>query len=104
MTVLPMCRYLGKSPTKRLKSNGKRVSALARPLRLSAELGAFVGEERMARTEVVRFVTAYVREHQLQNPDDRRQILWYPLDTIDVFIVSFWTAMMLSSKCSVSTA
>jgi len=42
---------------------------------LAPALAAFVGEDRMARGDVSKKIWAYIKEHNLQNPDDRRQII-----------------------------
>ena len=54
---------------------GKRPNALQRPLRPSAELAAVMGPEPLPRGEVVSKVWAYIKQHGLQNPEDRREIL-----------------------------
>ena len=56
-------------------TGGKKPNALQRPLRPSAELAAVVGPEPLPRGEVVSKVWAYIKEHGLQNPEDRREIL-----------------------------
>ena len=48
---------------------------LAKPLPPSAELAAIVGDEPLARTEIVKRVWDYIREHGCQNPADRREIV-----------------------------
>jgi len=42
---------------------------------ISDELAAFLGERRVARTTIVKSLWAYVRENNLQNPNDKREIL-----------------------------
>ena len=54
---------------------GKKPNALQQPLRPSAELAAGVGAEPLPRGEVVSKVWAYIKEHGLQNPENRREIL-----------------------------
>lgn len=46
-----------------------------RPLAPSPELAAIVGDEPLARTEMVKRVWVYIRAHGLQDPADRRVIL-----------------------------
>ncbi|MDT7934241.1 MAG: SWIB/MDM2 domain-containing protein [Sphingomonadaceae bacterium] len=41
----------------------------------SPELAEIIGEGSMKRTEVVSRVWDYVRKHNLQNPDNRREII-----------------------------
>lgn len=42
---------------------------------LSEKLQAFLGVEEMQRTEVVKSLWIYIREHNLQDPKNRRKIL-----------------------------
>ena len=54
----------------------KKVSAaLSKPLKVSEQLAAVVGKGPMPRTEVVSAVWDYIRKHNLQNPENRREIL-----------------------------
>ena len=54
---------------------GGKTNALQQPLQPSPELGVIVGEERIARAEVVSKVWDYIRKNNLQNPQDKREIL-----------------------------
>jgi upstream activation factor subunit UAF30 len=54
---------------------GGRANALQKPLRPSAELAAVVGPEPLPRTEAVAKVWAHIRAHDLQNPENRREII-----------------------------
>lgn len=54
---------------------GSRPNALKRPLQPSPELAAVVGPHPLPRTEAVSKVWAYIKTHQLQNPENRREIL-----------------------------
>ena len=56
-------------------SGGKKPNALQKPLQPSKELAAVVGAEPLPRGEVVSKVWAYIKQHGLQNPEDRREIL-----------------------------
>ncbi|PIR45039.1 MAG: hypothetical protein COV10_01530 [Candidatus Vogelbacteria bacterium CG10_big_fil_rev_8_21_14_0_10_51_16] len=49
--------------------------ALMKPLELSAELEAVVGKGPMARGAVVKGLWAYIKKHDLQNPQNKRNIL-----------------------------
>jgi upstream activation factor subunit UAF30 len=55
-------------------SSGK-ANALQQPLRPSEALAAVVGAEPLPRGEVVRKVWDYIKAHNLQNPENRREIL-----------------------------
>ena len=52
-------------------------SGFAKPALISNELCTFLGKPQgteMARTEVTKFLTAYIKEHDLQDPSNRRRI------------------------------
>lgn len=53
----------------------KANAALLRPLELDAELEAVVGKGPMARGEVVKKIWDYIKKHDLQNPQNKRNIL-----------------------------
>ena len=65
----------GKAKAAKDDTGGKRPNALQRPLRPSAELAAVVGPEPLPRGEVVSKVWEYIKKNDLQNPEDRREIL-----------------------------
>ena len=48
--------------------------ALSRPLELDAALEAVVGKGPMPRTEVVKKLWVYIKQHNLQNPENKRNI------------------------------
>jgi upstream activation factor subunit UAF30 len=52
-----------------------KANALQKPLRPSKELAAVVGPGSLPRGEVVRKVWAYIKQHGLQDPKNRREIL-----------------------------
>jgi chromatin remodeling complex protein RSC6 len=54
---------------------GGRANALQQPLRPSAELAAVVGPGPLPRGEVVSKIWEYIRANNLQNPENRREIL-----------------------------
>ncbi len=54
---------------------GNKANALQQPLKPSAELAAVVGEGPMPRGEVVSKVWEYIKAKNLQNPEDKREIL-----------------------------
>lgn len=57
------------------KSGGNKPNALQKPLQPSQELAAIVGKEPIARSEVVSKVWDYIKKNDLQNPENRREIL-----------------------------
>jgi len=49
--------------------------ALLKPLELSEELEAVVGKGPMPRSEVVKQLWVYIKKHDLQNPENKRNII-----------------------------
>lgn len=52
-------------------------SGFAKPTKMSQQLCQFLGKPEgteMARTEVTKYITKYVKENDLQNPENRREI------------------------------
>jgi len=49
--------------------------ALMRPMRPSQELAEIVGSEPLARTEITKRIWDYIKEHNLQNPANKREII-----------------------------
>lgn len=57
-------------------TSGKKAnSALSKPLQPSAELAAVVGSGPMSRPDVVRKMWEYIKANNLQNPQNKREIL-----------------------------
>lgn len=50
-------------------------SALQKPLQPSGELAAVVGSDPISRGEVVSKMWEYIKKHNLQNPENKREIL-----------------------------
>ncbi|MCJ2071112.1 SWIB/MDM2 domain-containing protein [Methylobacterium sp. J-030] len=57
------------------KSASTKPNALQQPLKPSAELGAIVGTSPLPRGEVVSKVWDYIKKHNLQNPENKREIM-----------------------------
>ena len=58
------------------KASGRKVNpALMKPLQPSKELAAVVGSEPLPRPEVVSKVWDYIKKNDLQNPQNKREIL-----------------------------
>lgn len=77
--VSVISRYEKKTlKTSRRRTGNRNVqSGITRPVHISDALCSFLSVERgtlMARTEVTRRIIAYVRDQNLQNPDNRKQI------------------------------
>ena len=50
-------------------------NALQKPVRPSSDLAAVVGSQPLARSEVVSKIWEYIKRHNLQNPENRREIV-----------------------------
>jgi upstream activation factor subunit UAF30 len=50
-------------------------AAFMKPLKPSAELAAVVGDEPLARSEVVKKMWDYIKANNLQNPANKREII-----------------------------
>ena len=61
--------------TQEKKSNAGRANALQKPLSPSAELAAVVGSTPLSRGQMVSKIWDYIRSQNLQNPENRREIL-----------------------------
>ncbi|GEO19234.1 SWIB/MDM2 domain-containing protein [Microvirga aerophila] len=57
------------------KATRKPNPALMKPLQPTTELAAVVGSSPLSRPEVVSKVWEYIKGHQLQNPQNKREIL-----------------------------
>lgn len=77
--VLKEARSMDKVNAKRKKSKGSRApSGFVKPTAISKDLAKFLGvaeDAKMARTDVTKLITAYVKEHKLQAPTNGRMIL-----------------------------
>ncbi len=60
---------------KRTKPADGKGNALQKPLTPSPELAAVVGKDPLPRTEAVSKVWDYIKANNLQNPENRREIL-----------------------------
>jgi len=59
----------------REKKANPSMNGLQKPLQPSQELSAVVGSSPLARGQVVSKMWEYIRSHNLQNPENRREIL-----------------------------
>ena len=53
----------------------KKANALQQPLTPSPQLAAVVGSGQITRGDVVSKIWAYIKQHNLQNPKNKREIL-----------------------------
>jgi upstream activation factor subunit UAF30 len=61
--------------TREKKAGTGKVNALQKPLQPSEELAAVVGSAPLPRGQVVSKIWEYIRAHNLQNSENRREIL-----------------------------
>jgi upstream activation factor subunit UAF30 len=61
--------------TREKKASAGKENALQKALQPSKELAAVVGSAPLARGQVVSKMWEYIRSHNLQNPENRREIL-----------------------------
>ena len=55
-------------------AKGRAAGALAKPVQPDQVLATVVGADPLPRTELTKKVWAYIREHKLQDAQDRRRI------------------------------
>eukprot|EP01038_Epipyxis_sp_PR26KG_P017214 gene17214-23725_t len=53
----------------------KKKSGFTKVLQLSHELAEFLGSEQLSRGDAMKLIWNYIKEHDLQNPKDKREIL-----------------------------
>ena len=74
--VKPKKRVTRKKASSSSSSGGKKGGGLTAVKEVSDELAALLGKgKQMARTEVVKCLWEYIKDNDLQNPNDRREIL-----------------------------
>ena len=61
--------------TREKKASTSKVNALQKPLQPSEELAAVVGSAPLPRGQVVSKIWEHLRAHNLQNSENRREIL-----------------------------
>jgi len=63
---------------KRQRKANRKPSGFAKPSAISSELCVFMSKDdgvHVARTEVTQFIIKYIKEHELQNPENRKIIV-----------------------------
>jgi chromatin remodeling complex protein RSC6 len=64
--------------TKKIVNKNKVISGFQKPTRISKDLAKFTGwndSDLHSRVEVTKFICDYIKTNNLQNPEDRRQII-----------------------------
>ena len=72
---MPSKTTAGKAGTKTAAKSSGKPNALQQPLQPSKELAAVVGSAPLARGEVVSKMWDYIKKNNLQNPQNKREIL-----------------------------
>lgn len=107
-----------KKKTNKDPSKKREPSGFAKPTKISKELCDFLGKQygtEMARTEVTKYLTQYIKEHQLQFASDKRKIIPdAPLkkllfngqkeDEVTYFNLQKWMKPHFQSNASISLA
>ena len=75
MPAKPSRKKTPKEEAPKAAGGSGKANALQQPLRPSEALAAGVGPGPLPRGEAVSKVGAYIKAHDLQNPEDRREIL-----------------------------
>lgn len=68
-------RRLAKTATSKEKTRRAPNNAFNREMALSHELQNVIAQERCSRPQVVKHLWAYIKDNNLQNPADKRQIV-----------------------------
>ncbi|KAJ8530091.1 hypothetical protein K7X08_036926 [Anisodus acutangulus] len=81
-----------KARPEKMNGEAKKKGGFNKPCALSPQLQKLVGESELGRPEVVKKIWAYIRENNLQNPQNKRKILCdevlsgiFRVKTIDMF-------------------
>uniref|UniRef100_M1CFE9 Upstream activation factor subunit UAF30 n=1 Tax=Solanum tuberosum TaxID=4113 RepID=M1CFE9_SOLTU len=64
-----------KARSEKMNGEAKKKGGFNKPCALSPQLQKLVGEPELGRPEVVKKIWAYIREKNLQNPENKRKIL-----------------------------
>ena len=80
ITVKNQASKLMKKPRDRTKASNAN-SGFLKPVKISKDMAKFTGwssTDKKSRVEVTKFICNYIKENNLQNPEDRRQIFADP--------------------------
>lgn len=64
-----------KSAAPKAKSTAPKTGGIFAPIQPSTELGAIVGNDKLPRSEVISKVWEYIKKNDLQNPENKREIM-----------------------------
>ena len=77
-SVREVTQLYKKTRNDKKKNKQRKPSGFAKPCLISDELCEFLGEPKgtkMARTHVTSFITEYIKANNLQNPENKKQII-----------------------------
>ena len=63
------------TPKTAAKTAAPKTGGIHAPVQPSAELGAVVGNDKLPRSQVISKVWDYIKSNNLQNPENKREIL-----------------------------
>jgi len=72
---MPPKKQTQKEKPEKAEGGAKKASGLTKPMNLSAELAAIVGakpDEKLARSEIIKRLWAYLKEKKLQDPENKQ--------------------------------
>lgn len=72
-----LTRRRNRRSNRKADGSPRPLSGFARPTEISDQLAKFLGEKKgtlLARTDVTKRITTYIKDHDLQNPENKRQI------------------------------
>ena len=80
-----------------------KVSGFTKPLKLSADLAEIVGQKEASRAECVKLLWAYLKKHNLQDPEnkqfftpDKKMSKVFGTDRIRAFSISKFLSALVS--------
>ncbi|KAF2320967.1 hypothetical protein GH714_032245 [Hevea brasiliensis] len=53
----------------------RRPRGIMKPRRVTPEMAEFVGASEISRTQTLKLIWAYIKEHNLQDPDNKKIII-----------------------------
>lgn len=76
-TIKKEFKLLSKQAEKNKNKGNRKPSGFAKPTKVSPELSEFLNKDNdieFARTEVTQHIIKYIKENELQNPNDKQKI------------------------------
>ncbi|KAE8668129.1 hypothetical protein F3Y22_tig00112344pilonHSYRG00042 [Hibiscus syriacus] len=70
-----MVRTVTQAAASKTETGPRKPRGIMKPRRVSPEMQALVGVPEIPRTEVLKRIWAYIKEHNLQDPDNKRVII-----------------------------